>query len=262
MKSCSILLVALGLASSTVLAQSTQSPDQSSSGGTSESAAPNSDAGGMERLPAPAMGSQSQESSGSENGGMDSSGASGAQDSAAGSSGQLITPEIAQSRPAAETTGIAAKSHTENGITYMCGGVGKDEASYMKDAAAKDYDLMMTFAENSGAYVANVNVSIKDARGRTVLNTKCDAPILLVDLPSGGNYRIHADAAGRAFDRTASVKNTKGHAQQVRFVWPAGTFASSGSRHSSGHESTGSQSYEPENSGSDMRDEDSGKNMR
>jgi hypothetical protein len=175
------------------------------------------------------------------------------------STGQLITPDIAQSHPASESTGVAVKPQTDNGVTYLCGGVGDDESAYMKKTAAKDYDLMMTFAEKSGDYVANVDVSIKDARGKTVLNTKCDGPMLLVDFPAGGNYRIRADAGGHTLDRTAAVKSGKGHVREVRFVWPAGvaTAAKKGGGH--GMESSGGDNEGGGNSGSDSSGENGGK---
>ncbi|TCS34706.1 hypothetical protein EDC30_11236 [Paucimonas lemoignei] len=252
MKSCSTLLVALGLVSSTVLAQSVQSvPQQPSSGGMSESGTATPPAGAGQ-YPPPTMGSGSQVPSGSENGGGDSSGASGMQTSTSGGGGQLITPDIAQSRPASSSSSVAVTPRTENGVTYMCGGVGEDETAYMKQAAAKDYDLMMTFAEKTGSYVANVDVSIVDARGRTVLETKCDGPILLVDLPSGGNYRIHAESGGRTIDRSAAVKAGKGHARPVTFVWPSHSSATSSTGSDAGsRESYGTDSYRSERYGRD-----------
>jgi hypothetical protein len=195
------------------------------------------------------MGSETQTPAATENGGAESSGAQGAQMSTSGGGGQLITPDIAQSHPTAESTGIVVQPQTENGVTYMCGGVGQDESTYMKQVAAKDYDLMMTFAEKRGVYVANVDVSIKDARGKTVLETKCDAPILLVDFPAGGNYRIHADAGGRTIDRVATVKGGKGHVRQVSFVWPNSASAPSARSEETGRESSGSDSYDTERSG-------------
>ncbi len=155
------------------------------------------------QMPPPTMGSET---------GAVSSGAS------SGSSGQLITPAIARSRPAGESTPAALEPQTKDGITYLCGGVGEDESAYMKQAAKRDYDLIMTFAERSGNYLANVNVTIRDNRGNTVLETRCDAPMLLVDLPAG-SYRLHAEADGRAIERNARVVNAKGRAQQATFVW-------------------------------------------
>lgn len=157
-----------------------------------------------------------------------------------GSTGQLITPDIARPRTAA-ATGLGIKPQTKNGITYMCGGVGEEESAYMKEAAARDYDLMMTFAEKNGNYVADVAVEIKDARGKTLLEATCDGPIMLVDLPAAGGYRIHAETDGKAIDRTVLVKGDKGRLRQLTFAWPtAGDAAiAAEKRRESGRQSAG-----------------------
>lgn len=248
MKACSTLFIAMGFVSSAVLAQSAPPAPESAPRSMPETGAATPPAGAGQ-MPPPTMGSETQAPATTEDSGALSSGASGAQSVTSGGSGQLITPEIAQSSPAVESTGIGVEPKTENGVTYLCGGVGQNESTYMQKVAAKDYDLMMTFAEKSGSYVADVDVSIKDARGKTVLETKCDAPILLVDLPSGGNYRIHADASGKALDRSATVKAGKGNARQLRFVWPNSAVAASKASEAAGRESSGSDSDESESSG-------------
>jgi len=107
-------------------------------------------------------------------------------------------------------------------ITYLCGGIGEEETSFMKQEA-KGYDLMLTFAARDGAYLADVNVTISDPKGNAVLQTSCDSPILLVDLPNSGNYRVVADAAGYSVKRqvkvTAKGKNGP-HLSQALLVWP------------------------------------------
>jgi hypothetical protein len=57
----------------------------------------------------------------------------------------------------------APAAQTQNGITFVTGGIGKPEAAAMK-AAAGHYDLMITFADRSGDYVADVDVKIQDAK--------------------------------------------------------------------------------------------------
>ncbi len=107
-------------------------------------------------------------------------------------------------------------------VTYVCGGVGSDEASYMK-REAKNYDLMLTFAAKSGAYLADVNVEIKDPKGNSVLQASCDSPMMLIDLPRRGNYKVHADAAGYTLDRTvrvAAAKRKGQHLASAVLVWP------------------------------------------
>jgi len=117
------------------------------------------------------------------------------------------------------------KPVTHEDITYLCGGVGDEEAAYMK-AEAKRYDMMLTFATRDGAYLADVDVDIKDAKGNSLLQTACDSPIMLVDLPRGGTYKVRAETAGYALNKTvriASGKSGKGGRQQVASTvlsWP------------------------------------------
>ncbi|MGZ3237932.1 MAG: hypothetical protein ACXWIN_07780 [Burkholderiaceae bacterium] len=111
------------------------------------------------------------------------------------------------------------KPQTENGITYLCGGVGEEQASYMKQSKG-DYDLMLTFATRNGEYLADVNVAIKDAKGKSVLQTTCGGPILLVNLPRSGVYRVQAQAEDYALRKTVKVK-AKGHnTNSIVMAWP------------------------------------------
>lgn len=106
---------------------------------------------------------------------------------------------------------------TQGNVSYMCGGVGQNEAEYMKQAA-RDYDVMLTFASRSGAYLADVDVSIANARGETVLETRCEGPIMLVSLPRAGTYRVHAETAGHDVRQTIRSSG-KGQRSYV-FRWP------------------------------------------
>ena len=116
---------------------------------------------------------------------------------------------------------LQLEPRTENGITYLCGGVGEDEAQAMK-LAASDYQLMLTFAAANGAYLADVNVDIADARSRSVLQTTCDAPIMLVDFEQGGNYRVRAEANGYTVTRNAQVRSGS-KIRPITMAWPMRT---------------------------------------
>jgi hypothetical protein len=106
------------------------------------------------------------------------------------------TAGAAESRPLPPAAPLAVLTPvTENDITYLCGGVGQEEAAHMKQAA-RDYDLMLTFAARDGSYLADVNVDIADSGGKSMLKTVCDAPIMLVDLPRSGTYRLKAETGG------------------------------------------------------------------
>jgi hypothetical protein len=131
--------------------------------------------------------------------------------------GVLLAAALISSAALAETTPAPVQPKTENGINYLCGGIGLDESDYMKSEARK-HGLLMTFAARDGSYLANVHVDIADNRGKSVLAVDCDAPMLLVDLPRAGNYKIKAETAGTTLTRNASVQGKAGG--RVVFVWP------------------------------------------
>jgi hypothetical protein len=103
--------------------------------------------------------------------------------------------------------------------SFICGGIGQPEAEAMK-AQARDHDLMLTFVQASGAYLADVDVRITDRQGRTVLSGRCDGPIMLIDLPGSGTWRISAQVNGVTRDKTIST--TRGRTARATLVWPAG----------------------------------------
>jgi hypothetical protein len=128
----------------------------------------------------------------------------------------LLAISLVQAVPtlAADLSDLPA-TQTQNGITYVTGGFGDPEAASMK-AAAKDYDLMLTFAERRGDYLADVKVDIKDMKGGTILDI-VSGPILLVNLPSG-RYTIQAEEYGKPMVKTVNV--TSRHHEQFVYTWP------------------------------------------
>lgn len=140
-----------------------------------------------------------------------SSGGSNGMQSEAGMDLRASPPSTAELKPV-----------VQGDVTYLCGGVGEDEEAFMKQEA-KGYDLMLTFAARNGAYLADVNVDIADAKGTSVLQATCDAPIMLVDLPKSGNYRVSADAAGYTLRQTVKVsaaKKSRPNVASASLVWP------------------------------------------
>lgn len=108
------------------------------------------------------------------------------------------------------------QSKTENGITYMSGGVGKPEAAAMREEA-RHYPLSMVFsAAKDNEFLAGVQVTIKNKAGKEVLGTVSDGPIMLVKLPAG-KYTVAAEAHGKTLHRSVHVP-AKGD-RQVSFHW-------------------------------------------
>ena len=118
--------------------------------------------------------------------------------------------------PAAQAA-IVESQHA-GGVRSLQGGVGEAEQQQMK-AAAADYSLGLTFASDTGAYLADVAVCVLDAKGRTVFDTTVRNPIVLVDLPAG-RYSIEATYQGRT--QKSSVDLAKGKSRAVTLRWRDG----------------------------------------
>lgn len=105
---------------------------------------------------------------------------------------------------------------TQNGISYLSGGVGSDQQDAMAGLAQQGYNLKLVFAEQgTGAYLADVRVTVADARGRPLLDAVADGPAFFAKLPQG-QYTITADYRGARQTRTVHV----GRNAAVALYWP------------------------------------------
>jgi len=87
---------------------------------------------------------------------------------------------------------------------WVSGGVSADERDEMI-MALPDHNLkVLTAAEKSGAFLAAAQVVLRDAGGRTVLETSLDGPLLLARLPPG-RYELVATVGGKSQTRTFAV---------------------------------------------------------
>lgn len=118
--------------------------------------------------------------------------------------------------------GAAAKLPQESvqgTVHYVTGGVGHDEAMAFRHAE-RSYPLALEFAIKAkprDEFTADVNIMIKDAKGKTVLETTSNGPFLLAKLPDG-KYDVKVTQNGRSFERHVKVIDKK--PRQVSFVWP------------------------------------------
>jgi len=120
----------------------------------------------------------------------------------------LALPALAAALPAPQT---------QNGITYLSGGIGRDEADAMK-AEAKRYPLSIILSEGRhDAYVANAKLTISGADRKMVLDAVSVGPIMLVKLPAG-RYSISAMVGGETLRRTVEVSEKGG--REILFHWP------------------------------------------
>lgn len=101
---------------------------------------------------------------------------------------------------------------------YMCGGIGSDEAAVFRSARA-NYPLSLSFGQNYGnkvAFIADVQVVIRDAYDITVLNINSDGPFCLLDIDPD-TYNVYATYEGQTIHQSIDVTQ-QGH--QLSFVWP------------------------------------------
>lgn len=110
-----------------------------------------------------------------------------------------------------------AMVQTSGGITYVSGGVGDDSIAKL-EALAKDFNVKLVFALQSGNYVSDVKVVIADAKGKTLVDATSAGPWFLVKLPAG-SYQIVATFEGKAVKRPVTAGKAK--LQTVDFRWAA-----------------------------------------
>jgi hypothetical protein len=102
--------------------------------------------------------------------------------------------------------GSLPPERSQGSVTYVSGGIGKDESDAMKQAASR-YSLAIEMASPASPraqYVADVKIDIRDQRGATVLSTISDGPILLANLPPG-RYTVNAARNGASQQRNIVV---------------------------------------------------------
>jgi len=106
---------------------------------------------------------------------------------------------------------------SSSGVTYVSGGAGTEEIDQLR-SMEKDFNLKMVFALTSGAYLAEVNVSIVDAANKVVLDTLAEGPWFPARLPPG-TYQVNASYRTNVEHRSVTV--TAGTLSTVELRWPS-----------------------------------------
>jgi hypothetical protein len=102
-----------------------------------------------------------------------------------------------------DLSGLPPEIKTDQGITYVSGGIGLDERETLR-RMGQHYDLRLSFAEKAGNYLSDVEVVIKDAGGKTALEAISQGPWFLAKLPTG-QYTIQASMKGKTHQQVARV---------------------------------------------------------
>jgi len=128
----------------------------------------------------------------------------------------------AQTMPGNE--GQAAPSNARAGfepaapvVTFVTGGIGKEEADAMR-ADAPNYALELVFVrkvDNRAEFVSDVRLRIADQNERVVVE-RAAGPIVLAQVPNG-TYTIVAEFGGQT--RTQRVALSPGRHEKITMVW-------------------------------------------
>lgn len=114
-----------------------------------------------------------------------------------------------------DTSGVQVQRQEQNGVAYLSGGIGQDEAKAIQQT--KGYNLHMTFSVGvRDEYIPDVNVAIQNAQGKSVLALTEAGPLVYVQLPPG-KYTVVASRAGQERRDTADVGS--GAARNLVFHW-------------------------------------------
>lgn len=125
-----------------------------------------------------------------------------------------VALEAASTEPF-DNAGVQIQRQEQNGVAYLSGGIGEDEAKAIQHATG--YNLHMTFSIGpEGKYVPDVDVVVQKAQGPTVLTLSQAGPLVYVQLPPG-KYNVVATRNGETRRDTADVAG--GSPKQLVFTW-------------------------------------------
>lgn len=106
---------------------------------------------------------------------------------------------------------------TENGVSFISGGVGGEERDALH-AMRAEYNLSLMFSvKGSGEYLSDIKVRIQDASGAVSVETVADGPLLYAKLKPG-KYNVSVDQNGHEINKKVTVGANKMVA--LSFVWP------------------------------------------
>lgn len=111
-------------------------------------------------------------------------------------------------------TGITAQ-----GRPYVSGGATHEELMALHERRENFNLWVVTAAMKSGAHLAEVRVTIRDAKKQTVLDESLDGPWLFINLPLG-RYEVQASYNGVVQRRATTIH--RGDHHQVFFYFDTG----------------------------------------
>lgn len=98
---------------------------------------------------------------------------------------------------------VQLQPQEQNGIRYLEGGIGQDEANALRKTPG--YDLHVELSTGpEGKFQSGASVDIQNAQGNSLLNLQDAGPLLYVQLPPG-QYRVIGQADGTTVQQHVTV---------------------------------------------------------
>jgi hypothetical protein len=116
-----------------------------------------------------------------------------------------VMPQVQNQAPQQPPSPPALQAQQQGNITFVSGGAGDEDRDALKQVESQ-YNLRLLFAARNGEYLANVAVTLSDARGNAVLDTIAEGPIFYARVPPG-RYRLTVTSNGQSQSRNISMGN-------------------------------------------------------
>jgi hypothetical protein len=116
--------------------------------------------------------------------------------------------------------GLLPPAHTQGAVTYVSGGIGREEAQTFA-AALNQYPLALEFAarhQGHQAFITQVHTIISLPQGQVLLDIWSQGPFLLIKLPSD-DYLVSATYEGSTLIHRVHVTSLK--PVHILFLWNA-----------------------------------------
>ena len=108
---------------------------------------------------------------------------------------------------------------TPQGAAYVSGGISHQDLRALHERRNEFNLWVVTAAAKSGAYLADVLVTIRDSKKQVVFNRRLEGPWLFINLPLG-TYQVEAALDGKAQTRTTTIH--RGDLHQAFFYFDTG----------------------------------------
>jgi len=133
----------------------------------------------------------------------------------------IFSAPFSTSSLAQEETTPLPQVQSQGQAEFITGGVGKDESEGIAQAAGT-WPLMLELSQSAATpraeFISDVQITIKDKSGNTVLDMRSEGPYVLVKLPAG-KYSLDATYESKTLHRNVSLE--KGRSVRLSLMWPA-----------------------------------------